>query len=128
MMNNWNNLSALNIASEIGNALRERRIHLKMDQKTLSELTGVSVNTINRIENAKSSIQLDNFISIMRALKLINELENIFKKSMLINTIEDASREKQKIHTAERFRKSSSENAGVKKQKDQHKWEWKDEE
>lgn len=41
--------------SSIGRVVQERRVSLKIDQKTLSELSGVSVHTISNIESGRGN-------------------------------------------------------------------------
>lgn len=40
---------------KIGEEIRSRRKLLKIDQKTLSELAGVSINTITKIERGEAN-------------------------------------------------------------------------
>jgi putative transcriptional regulator len=60
--------------SDLGNRIARLRLNQNMSQKILSHESGVSLPTLQRIEQGKS-IQLSNFIRILRALKIAKRLE-----------------------------------------------------
>jgi DNA-binding XRE family transcriptional regulator len=51
-------------------AMRKRRVSLKMSQYDLAKLAGVDRKTINRIENGHFSPNLDTIVRLMTVLKL----------------------------------------------------------
>ena len=54
----------------IASVVREGRIAKGYTQKELSELSNISIRSIQRIENAKYSVTLDTLISIAEALNI----------------------------------------------------------
>ncbi len=62
------------ILEELGNRIRDNRIAREISQNQLSEKTGVSVRTIQNVESGKS-ISLANLISILRVLRLVENLD-----------------------------------------------------
>lgn len=63
------------IIVQLGQRFRDYRIALRLTQKEIAAQSGVSVMTIVRFERGEgSSIRLDNFIALMRA---IEKLEGI---------------------------------------------------
>lgn len=65
------------IIKEIGKRLKNRRIALNMTQKELATESGVSPRTISGFENG-DNISLDNLLSILRVLRLIQEIDSLF--------------------------------------------------
>lgn len=59
-----------NEKSEIGNILKKRRETLSLLQPQLSEISGVSVRTIQFVEQGKGNPSLDTLIKITDALGL----------------------------------------------------------
>ena len=57
------------ILADVGKRLRNRREELFYSQKDISNLTGLTVNTISSLENGRGT-GLDNFLLICRALKI----------------------------------------------------------
>ena len=70
------------IVAAFGKELREYRISLNMTQDILAAKCGVSLSTLERIENG-SDTKFSNIIKIMRAFGLIDNL------GLLIPDIED---------------------------------------
>ena len=58
------------------NRVRERRLSLNLSQKKLSEITGVSILTIIKIENGTTNPNLDVIKEIAKALS--STLEELF--------------------------------------------------
>ena len=54
----------------LGHLLRQRRKELDVDQRTLSELSGVSVHTISDIESGKANPTLSTVESLLEVLGL----------------------------------------------------------
>lgn len=65
------------IIKEIGKRLKARRIALEITQKELSIESGVSQRTISGLENGEN-ISLDNLLSILRILRLLQEINLLF--------------------------------------------------
>ena len=55
---------------EIGEAVRERRKKLGINQQTLADLAGVAVNTVVAIERGKGNPQLTTLLTILDTLGL----------------------------------------------------------
>ncbi|TVP95934.1 MAG: XRE family transcriptional regulator [Acholeplasmatales bacterium] len=62
---------------EIGKRLKARRIALDITQKDLAVESGVSQRTISGFENGEN-ITLDNLLSILRVLRLLQEINLLF--------------------------------------------------
>ncbi len=56
------------IMKEIGNEIKSRRKSLKIDQRTLSELAGVSINTLTKIERGESNPTINVLFKILDTL------------------------------------------------------------
>jgi transcriptional regulator with XRE-family HTH domain len=62
------------ILSELGQRLARYRINRDLTQSALAECAGVSLPTVTRLE-AGRSVQLTNWIRILRALDLLDRLD-----------------------------------------------------
>lgn len=56
--------------NEIGQIIKERRRYLKVDQSTLAELAGISINTLVTLERGTSNPRLDTILKIADILGL----------------------------------------------------------
>lgn len=56
--------------NEIGQIIKERRRYLKVDQSTLAELAGFSINTLVTLERGTSNPKLDTILKIADILGL----------------------------------------------------------
>lgn len=75
-MARFNELSAPLIIRELGIRYKSYRIEMELTQKELSDMTGVSVQTIRRFENGESgSMDFANFIELLRAVGLVSNLD-----------------------------------------------------
>jgi len=101
------------IIKEIGDRLKARRIALDMTQKQLALESGVSQRTISGFENGEN-ISLDNMLSILRVLRLIQDIDLLFpeKKVNPFDVLTLGHRKKR---------------ASPKKQNKESTWEWGDE-
>ena len=63
---------------QIGDAVRKRRSFLGIDQKALSELSGVSTHTLSNIESGKGNPTVDvvNKIITVLGMNLIVKVDN----------------------------------------------------
>ncbi len=60
--------------SEFAEAVRLRRLHLRLRQDELADLAGVSERFVYALENGKRSVQLDKVVAVLTALGLHLEL------------------------------------------------------
>lgn len=67
----------IEIMKKIGEEIRLRRKLLKIDQKTLSELAGVSINTLSKIERGESNPSINVLTKILDTLGM--EIKVIIK-------------------------------------------------
>lgn len=65
----------------IGQVIRERRSFLKIDQRTLSELSGVSMHTLSNIESGKGN----------PTVAVLNKIVNVLGMELLIKVVNDES-------------------------------------
>ena len=56
--------------AEIGNAIKERRKKLGINQQTLADLAGIAVNTVVAIERGEGNPQLATLLTILDTLGL----------------------------------------------------------
>jgi transcriptional regulator with XRE-family HTH domain len=70
----WNGLSNTAIIEEIGKRLKTYRLKKRLTQQQLAERAGVSLFSVAQIENGKS-VSLGILLSVMRALRLLDNLE-----------------------------------------------------
>jgi transcriptional regulator with XRE-family HTH domain len=56
--------------SLVGNKIYERRRKLRMTQRELGELAGVSATLINHLENASINLRLDTLVRIAKYLEI----------------------------------------------------------
>ena len=66
---------AMNIKKNIGNQIKKRRKFLKITQKHLSELTGVSLRSLQMIENGQINTTIEQLDKILNVLGLKIKLE-----------------------------------------------------
>ncbi|HKM10495.1 MAG TPA: helix-turn-helix domain-containing protein [Bacilli bacterium] len=68
------NLTSINeVQKELGARIHNRRINMSLTQKDLAERSGLSLRSINNIEQGKET----NFSSILRVLLAFNLLNNV---------------------------------------------------
>ena len=65
----------------IGRVIRERRSFLKIDQRALSELSGVSIHTLSNIESGKGN----------PTVAVLNKIVNVLGMELLIKVVNDES-------------------------------------
>jgi transcriptional regulator with XRE-family HTH domain len=65
-------------SKEIGEAIRKRRSFLGIDQKALSELSGVATHTLSNIESGKGNPTADvlNRVADVLGMNLIVKVDN----------------------------------------------------
>ena len=69
-------LSNKHILVMIGERIEAARLNEGVDQKLLAEKAGVSIGTVQNIENGKASVGLIKVIAILRALNMLEQLNN----------------------------------------------------
>lgn len=102
---------------ELGERLTRYRLNRNLTQAALAAEAGVSKRTLHRVEHGEST-HLANLIRIMRALKLLENLEAVVPQPALspIQQVKMLGKKRQRAS-------SSSETAGSEKP-----WSWGDEE
>ncbi len=69
------NLPGPNILKELGGRVARHRLNKNLTQEELARQAGIGSATLKRIEHGSASTQLGNFINILRALGLYQNLE-----------------------------------------------------
>lgn len=64
------------ILGELGKRLAQRRLDLELTQAVVADQAGVSKRTVERME-AGATVQLSNFIRILRVLDLLDALDRL---------------------------------------------------
>ena len=64
------------ISTELSMAIKARRISVNLTQKQLSEKSGVSLSTLRSFEQT-GKITLKHFLSILRGLNILDQLESL---------------------------------------------------
>jgi len=78
----WNSLSNIQILLEVGKRVKEIRLQKRLTQREVAERAGVSLFTMTQIEKGKS-VSLSMLIPVLRVLKLLNNLEQLFPEQEL---------------------------------------------
>ena len=108
-------LSDKAILIEIGKRIQTIRVMENMTQAEMAKKTGISLSTIARMEQGVS-VKTDHLIMVMRALKIIDNLEFVFPKEEL-HPIELADkREKKRKRASKKTVETQTRN-----------WKWGDE-
>ena len=63
--------------SSIGNSIKLRRKYLKVTQSQLADLSGLSINTLYKIERGQANPTIDTLISISDILGMEMKIETI---------------------------------------------------
>ena len=109
-----NQLTDEAILSETGQRVTNRRVDFKLTQAELAKRSGVSKSTVERIEGG-ASIQLSNFIRVLRVLDLLDNLDRVIP--------EPGSKP---IDLLKQTRKKRVRVSGKKLEKKEEKWQWKE--
>ena len=70
----WNSMSDPAILAEIGKRLKEYRLRKNRTQRDVATHAGISVQSLQRLEQ-EGSVSLSTFISILRMLRLLDNVE-----------------------------------------------------
>lgn len=82
------------LADEISNRVKQRRIKLNITQKELAERSGVSFGSIKRFEQ-KGEISLKHLLKIAVVLRMAGDFESLFKDQGY-QSIDDVIKDKSK--------------------------------
>lgn len=104
------------ILEELGERLLRHRLNQNLTQKELADEAGVGLNTVYRLERGQST-QLSNLIRILRALKLISNLDALVPETTF-SPIEQAKLKKEERKRASHRRKKNTSSTS---------WKWDDE-
>ena len=102
---NLNNMSPAAISAELGGRLKRARLNADITQAELARRTGLNRRTILNAEKGK--VQLENFVSILLALDIIDQL-NLFLPETELSPLQLAKFKGQERKRASR--KSKSDN------------------
>ena len=102
---------------ELGSRMAQYRLNQNQTQDALAQEAGVSKRTIHRVEHGRST-QASNLIRILRALRLLENLEALIPEPA-VSPIQQV-----KMHGKKRKRASSKSDKSDKKLP----WSWEDEE
>lgn len=97
------------IIKELGVRIKYKRIAMNMTQKDLQEASRVSMRTISSFENGEN-ISLNHLISILRSLKLLDDLNSAFQET--------------KVNPFEVLKLGHKRQRASKKSKKTSTWEW----
>lgn len=61
--------------NELGNIIKQRRNLLKITQKNLSEISGVTLRKLSDIENGIANPTIDTLVKVMDALGLLLDIK-----------------------------------------------------
>jgi transcriptional regulator with XRE-family HTH domain len=70
----WTEMSNKEILTTLGRRLKEYRMRRDLQQKTLAEKSGVSVDTVNRVEHGES-VAMEKLIRILRTLDMLDNFD-----------------------------------------------------
>lgn len=100
---------------ELGERAKQFRVGLNLTQVELARHAGVSPRTIERLE-AGNSIQLENLVRVLRALRLSDNLDQLIPEA----SVRPIQLAESKTETRRRSYKRRSATTG------QHSWVWGD--
>lgn len=104
------------ILENIGNEIRTTRIDKALSQKDLANLSGVSFSTITRLEQGES-VSLENFIKVLKALELANNLNLVIpEKKEIAESIWNPVKKRKRVSSKQKEEQNEIE------------WEWGDKE
>ena len=95
---------------EIGQIIKERRAVMGVNQRTVSELSGVAVNTLVAIERGKRNPQITTLLDILNTIGLqldvkpkVMEYETMSSTSVRVSVLkEDENRQRKVAHSLTR--------------------------
>lgn len=99
----WNSLSNTEVIMEMGSRIRFNRISKKLTQKQLAEKAGVSIFSVAKLERGES-VSISIWIAILRAIRLLDNLELLFPEEFLSPLA--VLKQTKKVEKRVRFKKS----------------------
>lgn len=78
----WTEKSNLMILKDVGLRIKEYRIRQCLQQKELAENSGVSLDTVSRLEQGKN-ISFDKLLRILRELDMLENIEEFIPEPPL---------------------------------------------
>ena len=105
------------VLKEIGNRIAQYRLNQNKTQAALAQEAGVSNRTMTRVENG-NSIQASSLIRILRALKLVENLDGLIPEPVASPVQQLKMQGKQRKRASSKLEKPSKEDT----------WSWGDEE
>lgn len=78
----WTEMSNMAILKEIGLRIKEYRIRQSLQQKELAESSGVSLDTIVRLENGRN-VSFERLLCVLRSLDMLENLEDFIPEPPL---------------------------------------------
>lgn len=105
------------ILKEIGNRIAQYRLNQDKTQAALAQEAGVSNRTMTRVENG-NSVQASSLIRILRALKLVENLDGIIPEPVVSPVQQLKMQGKQRKRASSKFVNPNKEGT----------WSWGDEE
>lgn len=78
----WTEKNHIAVLSEIGNRIRMRRFQMNLTQDEIASIAGVSPLTVFNLEKG-NSVSLSNFIRVLRALGLLDNLSLLLPDTQL---------------------------------------------
>ena len=105
------------VLKEIGNRIAQYRLNQDKTQAALAQEAGVSNRTMTRVENG-NSIQASSLIRILRALKLIENLDGLIPEPVASPVQQLKMQGKQRKRASSKLEKPSREGT----------WSWGDDE
>ncbi|MEM9481168.1 MAG: helix-turn-helix transcriptional regulator [Verrucomicrobiota bacterium] len=79
----WQLLTDETVLDEIGQRLARQRINRRLTQRQLAQESGVSLRTLQRLENGETSTNLSSFIRVCRTLGLLDSFEVMLPKNLI---------------------------------------------
>lgn len=98
----WTEMSNPAVLVKIGSRIREARIRRRMTQEELARQSGVSTLTVSNVEKGRS-VTMSMFISILRSLVLLENLENLVPE-IKVSPIELKKLLGKKVHRVRRIK------------------------
>lgn len=101
-------LSAIAIAEELGERLKQARLNQNLTQSEVAEFAGIARKTVINAEKGKA--QLDIFVAIMQALSLTEQLD-LFLPKQPISPLQLAKLQGKKRQRASKQHRENEEEA-----------------
>jgi transcriptional regulator with XRE-family HTH domain len=113
------NLPGSNILKELGERVARHRLNKNLTQEELARQAGIGSATLKRIEHGSASTQLINFINVLRALGLDQNVE-LLVPDVPPSPVQLANLPKKNVRQRARSKRKPPQNA------DTPTWTWSD--